>query len=327
MLQYFFGYLSILLSVSRYFYGNSSGGEHSHGRIKQGAEDHFSYFRRFVQMDDEFQVFTFYDCETGPRSVRSIVTSLSICQTESCLVSSQYIIVAENIACPSHCIIDGKWFSCQQIAIQWLVGNFAQHLAVFESSSFQVDVSFKHERLFIQCRTVSRFAAVCGVSDFRIRVECFQQYHQRTIFIRMRIDVYVEEVEAGFGIHDFQTFKFGNHAFAETLPVFVGIQCPSRFRDCHRTWEGLIIYPVGSLHIFSPEVALHTDDMLFHQFVGIIRNRIVAISLLQRCVSADGSRGNFRIFLIEVQISIRHGSHDCVVSCFGRVQSAFNATP
>ena len=100
-------------------------------------------------MDDEFQVFTLYDCETGPRSVRSIVTSLTIRQTESCFVSSQYIIVAENIPCPSHCIIDGKWFSRQQIAIQWLVGDFAQHLAVFEGGSFQVDVSFKCERLFI----------------------------------------------------------------------------------------------------------------------------------------------------------------------------------
>ena len=80
----------------------------------------------------------------------------------------------------------------------------------------------------------------------------------------MSIDVYVEEVEAGFGIHDFQALKFRNHAFAETLPVFVGIQRPSRFRDCHCTWEGLIIYSVGSFHIFSPEVALHTDNMLFH---------------------------------------------------------------
>ena len=143
----------------------------------------------------------------------------------------------------------------------------------------------------------------------------------------MCIYVYIEKVETRLGIHYFQTFKLRDHTFAEALPVFVGIQCPSCLCDSHCTWECLVIYTVRGLHVFSPEVTLHTDDMLLYQFVGIIRNRIVAISLFQRSVSADSSRGDFRIFLIEVQISIRHRGHDCIVSCFGSIHSAFHTAP
>ena len=143
----------------------------------------------------------------------------------------------------------------------------------------------------------------------------------------MRIYVYVKEVETRFGVHYFQAFKFSYHSFAEILPVFVCVLCPGRFGNSHCTREGLIVCTFGSLHIFSPYIALYSDDMLLGKFVCIVRDRVVAICFFQCVVSADSSRGNFRFFLVVVQIYIRVRSHNRIMSGFGSVHSSFYTTP
>ena len=61
MFQGLFCYLCILLAVRQIFYSDSSGREHSHGRIEQRTEDDFAYLCRLVQIDDKFKVFSFDD--------------------------------------------------------------------------------------------------------------------------------------------------------------------------------------------------------------------------------------------------------------------------
>ena len=143
----------------------------------------------------------------------------------------------------------------------------------------------------------------------------------------MRIYIYVEKIAARFRIHYFQTLEHRDHTFAEIFPVLVGIQCPACFCDSHRTRESLIIRTVGSFHIFSPEIPLHANHVFLYQLVGIVRDRIIAICLFQSRISADGSRSNSRIFLIKIQISIWHRSHNGIMPCFGSVQPAFYTTP
>ena len=143
----------------------------------------------------------------------------------------------------------------------------------------------------------------------------------------MRIYIYVIEVETRLGVHNFQTFKFSHHPFAEILPVFVCVLCPGRFGDSHCTWESLVVCTFWSLHIFSPNITLYSDDMLLSKLVSVVRNRVITICFLQGIVSANSSRSNFRLFLIVVQIYIRTRSHDGIMPCFGCVHTAFYTAP
>ena len=143
----------------------------------------------------------------------------------------------------------------------------------------------------------------------------------------MRIDIDIEEIAACFYVHGIHTLKIFYHATPEAVPVLPVVLCPARLCQGDGTGECLIVTTFITLHVFVPYITLHTDDMFCHQFVSVIGNRIITIGLFQCLISADGSRGGFGFFLILVQVSIRAGSHNCVVSRFGGSDTAFHTTP
>jgi len=153
--------------------------------------------------------------------------------------------------------------------------------------------------------------------NFGIGVETFQYYFQRISFVYMCIDIHIEEIAASFDIFHIHTTEVFYHALAKVIPVFVCIQCPARFGDGYCTWESLIVAVVIAGHVFRPDVTLYTDDMLFHQFVCIVRYRVVAVSLFKRIISTDGDGSYLRFFLILIQICVWIWCHNGVVSGFG----------
>ena len=80
----------------------------------------------------------------------------------------------------------------------------------------------------------------------------------------MSVDVYIKEITASFHINNVHTFEIFYHAVPETVPVFSAVLRPASFSQGYGTGERLVVTAFVILHIFVPDIALHTDNMFLY---------------------------------------------------------------